>query len=61
MNLEKPIPRERAQSSTPVISAPDCDTNAIRPASAPVAAALAFRPMAGASRPALFGPSTRSR
>ena len=52
--------RDFDQSSTAVTSAPDCDTNAMSPASASVCAKLAFRPMCGLSRPRQFGPSSRS-
>jgi hypothetical protein len=38
----------------PVIRAPDCDTKAIRPGSAPLCATLAFSPSAGESSPALL-------
>ena len=34
INFEKPMSRDFAQSSTAVTSAPDCDTNAMLPASA---------------------------
>ena len=44
MSFEKPMPRDLAQSSTVVTSAPDCETKAILPGSASVCAKLAFRP-----------------
>jgi hypothetical protein len=59
--LEKPIRRERAQSSTAVTSAPDCATKASRPGSAATGAKLAFSPTAGASSPTQLGPRIRSR
>ena len=57
---EKPMPRLLAQSSTPVTSAPDCETKASLPGSAPIWAKLALRPMPGTSMPTQFGPSMRS-
>ena len=57
---ENPMPREVAQSSTAVTSAPDCDTKAMWPGSASVCAKLAFSPMCGLSSPRQLGPSSRS-
>ena len=58
---EKPMPRPRAQSSIAVTSAPDCETKARLPGSAPVWAKLAFSPRCGTSSPRQLGPRMRSR
>ncbi len=54
------MPRLLAQSSTPVTSAPDCETKASLPGNAPAWAKLALRPMPGTSSPTQLGPRMRS-
>src|SRR5471032_2045206 len=56
---EKPMPRRLAQSSTAAPSAPDCDTKAILPATAPMCVKLALSRAAGDSKPRLPGPRMR--
>ena len=56
---EKPIPREPAQSSMAVTSAPDCDTKASSPGWAPMWEKLALSPRCGASMPMQLGPRMR--
>src|SRR5476649_2953527 len=53
---EKPMPRRLAQSSTAAPSAPDCDTKAVLPGTAPICVKLAFSRAAGDSKPRLPGP-----
>ncbi len=60
MKCEKPTLWERAQSSTAVHSAPDCETKAIGPGVAAAWLKLALRPMPGLSRPTQFGPRIRN-
>ncbi|MCY1553232.1 hypothetical protein D9M68_896970 [compost metagenome] len=57
---EKPMPREPAQSSMAVTSAPDCETKASSPWRAPMCAKLALSPRWGTSMPMQLGPRMRS-
>ncbi len=56
---EKPMPREPAQSSMAVTSAPDCETKASSPGAAPMWAKLALSPRCGTSMPMQLGPRMR--
>ena len=55
------MPAARAQSSTAVHRAPDCEMKASFPGAALVCAKLALRPISGTSRPRQLGPRMRSR
>ena len=55
------MPRLSAQSTMPVISAPDCDTNASRPGLGAIWQKLASRPIRGSISPRQFGPWMRRR
>ena len=55
------MPRLSAQSTMPVISAPDCEMKANDPGRGAMWLKLASRPIGGNIRPRQFGPWIRKR